>query len=224
VSHKLRIGAALLALAALAVAVRWVFREQLDPKAALAALRSVQDRWWAPVLYVAVYVPGTAVFLPSTVFNLISGAAWGFWRALAINVFASNLAATLQFFFARLLGRETVAKILAKGRLKAFDETAVRHGFRAVVTIRQLPFPHMAVNVAAGVSGMRWLPFALGSLVGALPTIVIYTYFASSLVEGVAGAERAALIRALGCGAIMIFLSVVVPRIVRKLRGVAPLP
>jgi uncharacterized membrane protein YdjX (TVP38/TMEM64 family) len=117
-----------------------------------------------------------------------------------------------------------VQRILAKGRLQAFDQTAVKHGFRAVVTIRQLPVPHMAVNVAAGVSGMPWRAFALGSLVGALPTIVIYTYFASSLVEGVAGAERAALVRALACGAVMIVLSLVVPRVVKKLRGASTLP
>src|SRR5439155_11980593 len=127
-----RLLIAAVAVAAIAVGVRLLLREQLDPKSALAMLRAVQDRWWAPLVFIAIYVPGTALFLPSTVFNLVTGAAYGFWPALALNVAASNIAASAQFFFARTLGRSTVAQILERGRLKAFDQTAVRHGFRAV--------------------------------------------------------------------------------------------
>ncbi len=65
----------------------------------------------------------------------------------------------------------------------------------------------MAVNVTGGLSSLRLRDFALGTLIGTLPVIAIYTALADSLVAGVAGAERRALLQVLAAGLLLLVLS-----------------
>ncbi|MBI3183101.1 MAG: TVP38/TMEM64 family protein [Myxococcales bacterium] len=208
---------ALLLVGAAALAVRWALWEELDPKAALALLRSVQQRWWAAPAYLALYLGGTCLFLPAVLFHMVAGAAWGFPVASALNFVAVNGAANLQFLIGRRLGRERAQRLLRQTRLGALDERAARHGFRAMVAIRLLPLPFVGVNVAAGVSAIRWRDFALGSMVGSFPVMLVYTYFAASLVEGVAGAERDAMLHAAAAG-VLVLLATFVPRLWSRTR------
>ena len=201
-STLVRGASGLMVLAAAAVLARLLLQRYLDPPAALALLRSVQEHVWAVPVFWLAYLLGTALFLPAVVFHVASGAAWGFGRAVLLNLVGINLSASIHFLLARRLGRKAAQGVLDRYRLLAlFDGNAIRHGFRAVLAIRLLPLPHMAVNVTAGVSSVRWRDFALGSAIGSLPNVFIYSYFASSLVEGVAGAERKALLHAVLAGA-----------------------
>ncbi len=213
----LRLLVAALALGALALAVKHALKEELEPRAALALLRSVRHRWWSEPAFFAAYLAGTSLFLPAVLFHMLSGAAWGFAKGAALNFVAVNLVANLQFLAGRHLGRERVSMLLQRYRLEGFDQRAARHGFRAMVAIRLLPLPFVGVNVAAGVSAMKWVDFALGSMVGSFPVMLVYTYFASSLVEGVAGAEQRALLHTAIAGG-LVFLATFLPRLVQRLR------
>jgi uncharacterized membrane protein YdjX (TVP38/TMEM64 family) len=213
-----RIALVAVLVGAVAVGVRWGLRQQLDPPTALALLRTVQGHWWAVPVFLLVYLAATGLFLPAVLFHMLSGVAWGFGPGLALNLLAVNLSANLQFALGRWLGRARVERWFAGTRLKAFDGVAERHGFRAVVAIRMFPVPHLAVNLGAGISAIRWRDFALGSGVGTLPIMVIYTYFASSLVEGVAGAQQRALWQTAVAGA-LVFLFTYLPRLLSWLRG-----
>ncbi|MHB8876041.1 MAG: TVP38/TMEM64 family protein [Myxococcaceae bacterium] len=216
--QRLRIALGVVLFAALAVGVRFALQEHSDPRSALALLRSVDDQWWSKPAFLLSYIAATAVFLPAVLFHMISGAAWGFGVGVALNFVAVNSSASLQFLFARKLGRERLARLLPARHLRLFDGAAVRHGYRTVVAVRMLPLPHMAVNVAAGISAMRWRDFALGSVIGTLPVVLVYTYLAASLVEGVAGAQGRALLHLLGAGTVVL-LAVFVPRLVAHLRS-----
>lgn len=217
---------ALALLVGLAFAVRsWLGRE-LEPKVALERLRSVQGEWWAAPGFVIAYVIGTTLLLPATLFHMVAGAAWGFWPALAINFVAVNTVSSIHFLAARRLGGARVSRLLERYDLSIFRrEAALEHGFRAMVFVRLLPLPFVAVNAAAGLSPMRWRDFFFGSMVGAFPVLCAYTWFASSLVEGVAGAQREALWRA-GAAGLCIFLATFLPRLWNRLRRnrVAPPP
>lgn len=205
------------AFLALALSVRHALKEELEPKAALALLRAWEHRWWSEPAFFAAYLAGTSLFLPAVLFHMLSGATWGFAKGAALNFVAVNAAANLQFLAGRTLGRERVSMLLKRFRLEGFDQRVAHHGFRAMVAIRLLPLPFVGVNVAAGVSAMKWVDFALGSMVGSFPVMLVYTYFASSLVEGVAGAERRALLHTAIAGG-LVFLATFLPRLVRRLK------
>lgn len=202
----------LLVLALGLLALRWAVRDQASPQAAIAGLRSIRDEWWALPAYAGLYLSLTTVFFPGLVFHLASGATWGFPLASVVNVLLMNLSASLQFWLARTLGREQVASLLRRYGLLKLDSGAQQHGVRAMIAIRAIPLPSMLVNASAGVSGMRYRDFVIGTGIGALPYILIYTWFAAAIADGVAGAEQRALFQG-GIAAVVILVLAIVPRL-----------
>ena len=189
------------------VALRFAGREHLEPRAALSLLRSLQQQGWALPAFLALYVILTTALVPAALLHMVAGAAWGLPMGLAINVLACNGVACLQFWAARRLGRGRMARLLARSRLSTFDGVAAREGLRAAISVRAFPFPFVAVNVTGGLSSLRLRDFALGTLIGTLPLIAIYTALADSLVAGVAGAERRALVQVLASGVVLLVLT-----------------
>jgi uncharacterized membrane protein YdjX (TVP38/TMEM64 family) len=86
-----------------------------------------------------------------------------------------------------------------------------------MLAIRLLPIPHLIVNAAAAVSAMRWRDFALGTLIGTLPNLFLYTYFASSLVEGVLGGQRRAVMHLVIAVGLLVSLSLL-PKLIKRSR------
>ena len=199
----------LLALLALLVlgALRVAGAEYLEPRAAVALLRSLQAQGWALPAFLLLYTALTTALVPAALLHMVAGAAWGLPMGLAINVLACNGVACLQFWAARRLGRGRMARLLARSRLSTFDGVAAREGLRAAISVRAFPFPFVAVNVTGGLSSLRLRDFALGTLIGTLPLIAIYTALADSLVAGVAGAERRALVQVLASGVVLLVLT-----------------
>ena len=98
------------------------------------------------------------------------------------------------------------------------------NGLWSMVAVRQLPLPFVAVNVSAGASPVRWVHFALGSGLGALGPTIVYTYFATSLIDGVEGAKKEAVVKALLAGAAIVLIAVG-PKVVvwwRKRQATSP--
>jgi uncharacterized membrane protein YdjX (TVP38/TMEM64 family) len=213
----LRVAAVGALLVAVALAVRVGLKQQLEPKAALALLRSVQHQWWAIPAFALCYVTLTAAFAPVVVFHMISGAAYGFAGGLLLNLVVFNLSVSLQFLAARRVGRARAEAIVARYGLTRLVRTSSSNGLRTVLSLRLVPLPSMITCLAAVLAGVRWRDFALGSFIGALPSTVIYTYFAAALVEGAAGAERKALLQT-GAAALCIVVVTFGPRLLQRVR------
>lgn len=186
-----KIGAVLIALLAIgAVVALRISVGEVDTVRAVSAIRRVQDHWWALPAYLGGYVALTTAFVPAVLLHMAVGVAYGFRVGLWINLLAFNATALLQFTLARRAGRERVAAFLARRRIRALDDLSQAHGLLGVILIRLVPIPAMGVATGLGVSPVRWRDFVLGTLVGTLPYIVVYTYFAAALVEGEPGTER----------------------------------
>lgn len=221
---RARLGLSLLVAAiAAGLALRQHFA--LEPRTLLDGLRSVQGHWWSIPAYWGAYLVGTSLFVPAVAFHLAAGATFGFGVASIANLAAVNGAASLHFFVARALGRERVSDFLSRHGFSALEARFQKGAVGAMVAIRFLPLPFAGVNAAAGVSGMRWRDFALGSFIGSLPVTLVYTHLAASLVDGVAGARDRALVH-VAVAAALILAVTFGPRYVlarlRRRRGAGP--
>jgi len=218
----LAVGLLLAALVILRVSVHG----HLSPAGAVALLRRFEGHAWAAPVYLLLYVPLTAAFLPATLFHVAAGVTWGFKLGALLNVLACNGGATLQFLAARRLGRERVRWLMERKGAAGLDRLLSHSGFETVLFIRMTPLPTMAVNVAGGLSSMRWRHFALGTLLGTLPVILVYTWFAAALAEGAVGTEQK-ILRDLALGGACLLVLGLGPRLVmrwRARRGKPPLP
>lgn len=205
------------------VAVRWATRGYDTPEQAVVALRSVAGQPWAMVAYAGLYLVLTTAFFPAVLLHVAAGATWGFSTAAVLNVVVFNLAASAQFLAARRLGRDRVAHWVQRYGLLRLDAGAQSHGVRATLAIRALPLPTMLVNLSAGVSAIRWRDFAVGTFLGAMPYLLIYTYFASAIAQGVAGAQERALVQGLIAALLLVLISVLPRLIGGRLRRAAGL-
>jgi uncharacterized membrane protein YdjX (TVP38/TMEM64 family) len=201
----------------LAAAVVWaVFnREAFDIAAIEGWLQGIG--FWAPVVFILLWVLWALLFLPGAVLGLAGGALFGpVWGALW-TLTGATLGASLAFLAARFVASDWVAA-RAGGRLKVLLEGVEAEGWRFVALTRLVPlFPFNLLNYALGLTGIRFPVYVLTTLVCMAPGTVAYTYLGYVGREAAAGGEdlfRKALL-ALGLLAAVAFL----PRLVRRLRG-----
>lgn len=91
--------------------------------------------------------------------------------------------ALAKFFIERLVLRRPVHRWL--GRYDTWQSIVAyvdRHGFYAVLVTRLIPvFPSSVVNTAGAVTGISKLQFVLATLIGKLPTMVVFTVAGAQL-------------------------------------------
>lgn len=184
---------------------RYQWGAELEPKVLVGRLRELGAHPAAYVIFVLLYLAGTSVLLPAVGFAIVAAVVWGYGPGMLVSLLALNLASNVHFWVGRWIGQARVEQWLAR---RGWGAAVLREsGVTTMITVRQLPLPFMAVNVAAGVSPLKWWHFAVGSAIGAIPPTVVYTYFATALLEGVEGARTEALLKALAGGAMIVTLA-----------------
>ncbi len=174
---------------------------------------------FGPAVFVAIYALGV-LGLPATPFNAAGAFIFGKVTGTFCNVLGATLGASASFLLARYLLRDFAQGFL-NGRLGELDRKAERHGFSIVFYLRILWFPFLVLNYGAGATRIRFGDYFWGTFFGALPSIVIASYFFGSLKEIVASYQGPAdLLQfdVLFPTALLVF-SFFLPPLVRRLRG-----
>lgn len=204
-------------LAALICAIAWAAfnRDRLDPSSIDAGLAAMGI--WAPIAYMGLYIAGTVIFVPGSLFALAGGALFGpVWGSL-LNLVAATIGASFAFLIARYLAGDWVARKTG-GKLKRLIDGVEAEGWRFVAFVRLVPlFPFNLTNYAIGLTRIGFWTYAATSFVCMAPGALAYTWLGYAGREAVAG--NASAIRygllALGLLAAIGFL----PRLVRRMRG-----
>lgn len=123
----------------------------------------------------------TAVGLPRQLIAFLGGYAFGLWPGLLVASVAALLGCTLSFFYARLFGRRWLVARLGE-RAQRLDRFIRDHPLSMTVLVRLLPVGNnLLTNLAAGVSGIRVVPFLLGSWLGYLPQTLVFALVGSGV-------------------------------------------
>jgi uncharacterized membrane protein YdjX (TVP38/TMEM64 family) len=130
-----------------------------------------------PALFLVLATFLTAIGLPRQIPCFVAGYAFGPWYGSAIALVAQALACSLDFIWARALGRAFVRQHFG-ARLRQVDRMLERQPFITVLTLRLLPVgSNILLNLAAGLSAVRALPFIAASAIGFIPQTVIFAMF-----------------------------------------------
>lgn len=139
--------------------------------------------FYAPAIYIVLYVLATWLILPSTPLNLTGGAIFGIWWGTLWTTVAAILAAISAFAFTRTIGREFTMQKLA-GRWEAIDTEIRQGGLFYMFAIRLLPIiPYGIVNFAAGLTAIRFKDYAIGTLLGTLPGVLPFVMMGAGIGE-----------------------------------------
>jgi uncharacterized membrane protein YdjX (TVP38/TMEM64 family) len=161
------------ALAVLTVAAVLVARRLggLDAAAVQDAVRAAGI--WAPALFVVLQVLVTVPPVPRTIFTVAAGLLFGAATGVVLAVTATAAAAVLAFWLVRLTGGGLVERFADRGPVVWTSRRLDRSGLLAVTSLRLIPaIPFSVLNYAAGLSGVRFGPFLLGTVLGTAPGTV----------------------------------------------------
>ncbi|GAA2566582.1 TVP38/TMEM64 family protein [Pseudonocardia hydrocarbonoxydans] len=176
-----RVAAGLVALAA-AVAVVLVVRSVGLPDVRGAVEESGV---WAPLLFVLLSGVVTVAPVPRTVFTVAAGVLFGSVTGVLLAVAGTTLAAAGAFWLVRLLGGAFVDRHAHRRGVAWVRARLDRSGLLAVLSLRLIPMvPFAMLNYAAGLSGVRFVPYVLGTVLGILPGTVAVVVLGDAATGG----------------------------------------
>jgi uncharacterized membrane protein YdjX (TVP38/TMEM64 family) len=172
-----RIGALAAAVAALFLA--GVLTGGLSPATVTHAVHAAGPL--APVAFVGLGAALACVLFPGQVTATLAGALFGIGAGIGLALGSVALGGLCAFGIARLAGGASAQRLLG-ARAEACRDWVRRHGVHAVLASRLLPgAPAGVINYAAGLSGLRVLPFVAAVAVGAVPKTVAYVALGGAL-------------------------------------------
>lgn len=133
-----------------------------------------QQGLYGEALYLLVGSVVVAIGLPRQAVSFGAAYAFGPWMGLALALLSTLLGSVVTFYYARLIGRDALTRRFPD-KIARIDSFLAGNEFTMAIILRLSPVSHNGTaNVAAGVSGVRVVPFFAGSLVGYLPQTVVF--------------------------------------------------
>lgn len=132
-------------------------------------------------LFVLVGAAFTGLGMPRQVVAFLGGYAFGLLEGTAWAMLASMVGAVTAFYYARFMGRDMLARRFP-GRIKKIDDFLSSNTLVTALILRLSPFSsNLVANMAAGVSGVRPLPFFAGTAMGYLPQTIVFALLGSGI-------------------------------------------
>lgn len=207
-------GQLLLALLVVGAGAAWLLQGGADIGGLQETLRHHRA---APALFLLFHILASLLFLPRSAMAMVAGLIFGVWWGGVLAAAGSVLGAVAGFLIARCINNG----MLSLGEMARFGGLVRRieqGGWRAVATLRLVPvLPHTAVNYALGLTGVRLVPYAVGSLIGQLPMTAAFVQFGSAsdhLLDG-----RPDWMLPTVIGAAILVLSSALPKLLPRLRA-----
>jgi phospholipase D1/2 len=151
------------------------------------------------------YVIGSILLVPITALILVSAIIFGPIMGSLYSIAGSLAGAAVTYAIGRLLGQDFVRKIAGR-KWRRLEQKIGQTGIVAVAALRLLPIaPFTVINVISGAFKVPLRDYALGSLLGLVPGILITNLFAHQLTSA---------IRDPGVGAVLILVALVAVTVV----------
>jgi uncharacterized membrane protein YdjX (TVP38/TMEM64 family) len=138
-----------------------------------------QADWSDTAIFVGFGALACAVGMPRQIVAFAAGFAWGVVMGGALALLAQVIGCVVDFYWARLVGRDFVQARL-RGRALKLERTLTRQPFVNALTLRLMPVGNnLLLNVLAGVSAVPARGFVLGSAIGFIPQTAIFALLGS---------------------------------------------
>ncbi|KHL97113.1 hypothetical protein QW71_02815 [Paenibacillus sp. IHB B 3415] len=138
---------------------------------------------WSIILLISVML-GMVPIIPFAFVSGLLGIKYGLWGGSGMSVAASSLAAILTYWIFEKGGGGKRNQSSAT-RLDTWNERIRNRAFLFVLIGRMLPFiPAALINGYAGLLKLPFIPFVTATLIGKIPTMLVFAYVGASAVSG----------------------------------------
>ncbi|MGB5994354.1 MAG: TVP38/TMEM64 family protein [Candidatus Deferrimicrobiaceae bacterium] len=175
--------------------------------------------YWAPLLFILVYIVGICLFVPGTLLTTLGAAIFGaYWGFLYVWV-GAMIGSSAAFWIGRTLGREFAASLIGD-KLKKYDEAIERNGFATVLYLRLIYFPFTPMNFGMGLTRVRFRDYVFGTGLGIIVGTFIFTFFVGTVRDVWASGNWGGLLSFKVIFSVALFVfSFFIPKIIKKLKG-----
>lgn len=158
----------------------WLEQDYLARRAIAARMRG--DSTSTVALFLAAWGLATPLGFPALPLLVTGGVLFGAWLGTLFSIAGTLLGAMGGYFFARLIAPPRLEAWLTK-RLP-MDRLRSDGSFLTLVRVRLVPVvPFSAVNYGAGLAHAPVRSYLASTVVGQLPSTVLYSFFADQLVR-----------------------------------------
>jgi uncharacterized membrane protein YdjX (TVP38/TMEM64 family) len=140
---------------------------------------------WAPLLFVLLQGMVTVTPVPRTVFTVAAGVLFGGIAGVLLAVAGTSLAAAIAYWMVRLLGGRFARRHADHRAMTWVRPRLERSSLLAMVSLRLIPaVPFSAMNYASALSGVRFAPYLVGTVLGVLPGTIGIVILGDAAVGG----------------------------------------
>jgi uncharacterized membrane protein YdjX (TVP38/TMEM64 family) len=119
------------------------------------------------------------------VFTVAAGVLFGALWGLVLTITGTTLAALAAYGLVRWVGGPLVERHAHRAGFAWVRARLDRSGLLAMISLRLIPMvPFSALNYAAGVAGVRLLPYVVGTVLGVLPGTVSIVVLGDAVTGG----------------------------------------
>ncbi|MCJ8312880.1 MAG: TVP38/TMEM64 family protein [Saccharospirillaceae bacterium] len=195
----------------------FIFRDQINFEAIQTWLKSLG--YWAPVIFIMIYIISTVFFIPGSLLTLASGVLFGPIFGTFFTLIGATIGATISFMISRFLARDWIEK-KSGPRLNQLQRGVDKEGWRFIAMVRLVPlFPFSILNYALGLTRIRISVYVITSFICMAPGSLAYNYLGHATAQSISGTADlkqtiSQIFIAIGLFAFVLYL----PRIIKKFR------
>jgi uncharacterized membrane protein YdjX (TVP38/TMEM64 family) len=134
------------------------------------------------VVYFAVYVVGSLLFVPGSILSLGAGYLFGFAGGMAVVWAAVTVSAAIGFLIARYLARHAVETLARHNtRFGAIDAAVGKNSWKTVGLLRLTAIlPFSLLNYLFGLTSVDFVPYIAATALTMLPGSFFYVYLGAA--------------------------------------------
>lgn len=176
----------LVILSLFSIAAIWVVLRGLGQEEFLALRTQIEQAgFWAPILYMFIYICATALILPSTMLNIAGGALFGVFWGTIWTTLAAVSSAVIVFWITRYWLKSWILTNVAHN-WKTLDVEIRKGGLFYLLAIRLFPLiPYGVVNYSAGLTSVRFRDYLIGTSLGTIPGLFPFVMLGATGIETV---------------------------------------
>lgn len=164
----------------------------------------------APLIFILINILGLALAVPQTLFTIVAGVLFGAFKGAVFSLIGMSLGSVLAFILGRFVFRKIIIQKFGASRsFLDLERLSDKHPLKILALSRIVPVvPYSVANYLWSVTGIRFLPFLVMSVLCLIPETVFLTagghLIKAGVTDGTVNLELVAVLVA--AGAVIFFL------------------
>jgi uncharacterized membrane protein YdjX (TVP38/TMEM64 family) len=150
----------------------------------IQSIRNLNDNLgiWGPIIFWILGSVAIVINIPTVIIIAIAAVVYGVMGAIIQGTLCLMMASLLIFSIAQGLGRDYLTSFFHR-HTRRFDDYIQHNGLLTVVYVRLVFFALPPANWLLGVMNLRLSEYFLGTLLGGIPHILIWSWAGGSAVK-----------------------------------------